>query len=308
MNPAITQNAPRLWRLAQFGFTFALVALLWAAADGPKIMDTVAHAQIGWVTVAIVALICQTILSAYRWKVTAHELGQRLSAAHAIREYFLSQVINQALPGAILGDASRAVRGRADAGLAVSALAVALERFAGQIFMFATMTMGFIATFAVKGGLDWPTQFAAPVGLMIIVTLLAALSVALFRRNVAGLSPRISHWIGLAGRALLSRAVLPRQFSLGLGILLCNISAFGFCVWAVGAQISVSALLAIVPIILFSMLIPLTISGWGVREGSAAVLLPLAGVPVSTAIAASVLFGITMVLAASPGLFIMVRK
>jgi hypothetical protein len=50
------------------------------------------------------------------------------------------------------------------------------------------------------------------------------------------------------------------------------------------------------------MLIPVSISGWGLREGAAAALLPLSGVSPSGALAASVAFGLTFAASALPAL------
>jgi hypothetical protein len=50
------------------------------------------------------------------------------------------------------------------------------------------------------------------------------------------------------------------------------------------------------------MLIPLSISGWGFREGAAAALLPLAGATASGGLASSVAFGLTFIAAVLPGL------
>ncbi len=69
----------------------------------------------------------------------------------------------------------------------------------------------------------------------------------------------------------------------------------------VGVSLPILAVLVLVPLILFSMLVPLTISGWGVRESAAAALLPTAGPSVLESIAVSVLFGIAIILTSFPG-------
>jgi hypothetical protein len=56
-----------------------------------------------------------------------------------------------------------------------------------------------------------------------------------------------------------------------------------------------------VPLILFTMLIPISISGWGLREGAAAALLPLAGRDGQRRLAASIAFGLTFVASVLPG-------
>lgn len=308
MNQISAPVPPVFWRLGQFGLTGALLVLLWNAADGPAIARSLTGAHLGWLVAAVCALICQTFLSALRWKVTAAELGQTLPLRHAVREYFVSQSVNQAVPGGVVGDAARAVRARAEVGLAVSGLAVGLERLAGQIAMFVTLACAFAVTYLWEGGLDWPNSFATPIGLTISGAIMTVLAGIVLRKRTGLLKPAASRWVDITLRALFSRDVLPAQISLGIMIAICNLAAFGFCAWAVGQPLSLGALFAIVPLILFTMLIPLTISGWGVREGSAALLLPVAGVPVTDAVAISVLFGLAMLLAVIPGFFAMVTK
>lgn len=308
MSVATAAMTPRVWRIVQIGCTVGLAALLWTAADGPAILRTLGTANLAWLIAAVGALMCQTLLSAWRWKITAGALGQELTLQRAVREYFISQAVNQALPGGVLGDASRAVRARADVGLARAGLAVGLERLAGQIAMFLALICGFSLTYLHSGGLEWPPQLAAVIW-TVIGGVIGGITVFILIWAYLGLRNEIwSRWLDMARCALVSRDVLPGQIGLGIAITLCNLAAFGFCAWAVDVQLSVGAIFTVVPIILFSMLIPLTVSGWGVRESSAAVLLPLAGAEVPDAVATSVLFGIAMLLAVLPSLFIMVAK
>lgn len=308
MNRALTAAPVPVWRIGQLAITAALIALLWTAADGPAIAKTLAAADPVWLAAAVVTLLCQTVLSALRWRVTAAELGQTLPLRRAIAEYFMSQTVNQALPGGIMGDAARAVRARSDVGLAVSGLAVGLERLAGQIAMFVALAVAFIVTYLRAGGFDWPPHYAAPIGTALTLITLSVLGAVALWGRIGLLQGAPARWLGLARRALFSPRILPVQIGLGAAITLCNIAAFGFCVWAVDVSLPAGALFALVPLILFSMLIPLTVSGWGVREGSAALLLPLAGVGVAEAVAASVLFGVAILLAALPGLIALVSR
>jgi len=47
--------------------------------------------------------------------------------------------------------------------------------------------------------------------------------------------------------------------------------------------------------------VPVTISGWGLREGAAVVLFPLAGSTASGGLATSVAFGLMLIVASLPG-------
>jgi len=57
----------------------------------------------------------------------------------------------------------------------------------------------------------------------------------------------------------------------------------------------------LIPLILTAMLIPLSVAGWGWREGAAAALFPLAGAAPDAGLAASAAFGALMLAAAMPG-------
>jgi uncharacterized membrane protein YbhN (UPF0104 family) len=295
-------------RLAQAFVGVGLLVLLWRAADGPTAAQSLAAADWRWLGLALLALSLQLILSALRWRLTARQLGIGLSARRAIGEYYLSQVVNQSLPGGMIGDAGRAVRSRREAGLLAAGEAVVFERLAGQIALFAVLGVAFVATLAIPGGFDWPRWLAVPVAILLVggacLPLLGAAATHL--PGAAGRSVRSLG--GALRRALASRQALPGQIGLSLGTAACNLAAFAFCARAVGVDLSLPATAALVPLILFTMLVPISISGWGLREGAAAALLPLAGATASGGFAASVAFGLTVIVSVLPGVLLLWRR
>jgi hypothetical protein len=52
------------------------------------------------------------------------------------------------------------------------------------------------------------------------------------------------------------------------------------------------------------MLIPLSVSGWGIREGAAALAFPVFGATASQGLAASVAFGLVFLVTVLPGLIV----
>ncbi len=266
-----------------------LCALVWHLAGGDAAAKALISADPRWLAAAGLALTIQTFVCAARWQVTAAGLGIPLPRPIALREYYLSQLVNQLLPGGVLGDAGRAMRTRGAAGLIASGQAVVFERLAGQLALLVVLVVAFAATLWAPGGLDWPDWVARPLlwaggaALILVIGLWASrdrLPTALRTQGTA------------FARAVAARGVLQRQLALSLVATLCNIAAFGFCAWAVSAPLSIPAMLALVPLILLSMVLPLTIAGWGVREGAAVALLPLAGVSSADALATSIAFGL----------------
>jgi len=243
----------------------------------------------------------QTVLSSLRWRLTAAQLGIRIDRATALREYYLSQVVNQVLPGGVLGDAGRAIRARAQAGLMVSSQAVVFERIAGQLALLAVLLAAFLATLAVPGGTTWPAMATATAWIVAAGVGLVALAGWFLARigSPVRAVPRVARDFA---RAFAAPAVRWRQLSLSLGTAGCNVAAFAFCGAAVGAGLPIATALVLVPLILFAMVIPISVSGWGLREGAAAAVFPLAGATAAEGLAASVAFGLIFLAASLPGL------
>jgi len=281
--------------------TVALLVLLWQLADGADAAEVLLTANPLWLLAALFALTVHTVLAAERWRLTAGALGVSLSRWHALREYYLAQLVNSTVPGGVVGDAGRAVRSRGQAGLTVAAQAVVVERFAGQVAVLATMAIAITATTLVPGGLEWPSWM---LGLAAAITggSLVGLGLLLAATRLPGrVGPRLTELARTAAVALVGRRVWLPQLALSAGTTVCILAAFAFCALAVGLNLPVGAILTLVPLILLTMLVPITISGWGLREGAAAALLPLAGATASASLAASVAFGLVGLAAVLPG-------
>ena len=72
-------------------------------------------------------------------------------------------------------------------------------------------------------------------------------------------------------------------------------------------QIQVSPLDAVVVTFgaMLAATIPISIAGWGVREGALVFLFGLYGVPAQSAFAVSILFGFCLILASAPGALVL---
>ncbi|WP_265500308.1 lysylphosphatidylglycerol synthase transmembrane domain-containing protein [Paracoccus beibuensis] len=286
----------------------AVLAMLWAGLDGATAARLLSQAQPEWLLAALAALTLQTVLSALRWQLTAGQLGQQIPLRTAVAEYYLAQVVNQSLPGGVLGDAGRAVRARHAAGLRRAGAAVAIERMAGQLSLLLVLSGGVVAVTMAPGGLSIPT----PLLVLLVAIVAGALAVALAIRWSAGLSGRAGrraqHLRDALSRTLLSRRALPRQAVLNLAITTANLLAFAACARATGTRMEVVEVAVLVPLILLTMILPLTISGWGLREGAAAALFPIIGASASAGLAASLAFGLVFLASTSPGLLMLLAR
>lgn len=285
------RSAP-IWRVLRVALPLVILAGLWVFADGQQVARQLRDANPWWLAAAVAVVNLQTVMCAVRWRMTAVRLGQILPMRVAIREYYLTQFVNQTVPGAVAGDVARAVRVKGDS-VKTSGMAVAIERISGQVGMLAIMVAG-LAVAIAHGDVPWRIG-AMPFGIGI------AIAVAL---------PVVFLLLPQGMREAIKTGILRiwlRQGVLGLAIAACNILAFIFCAEAIGAELNPVAAAALVPVVLSAMLIPASVGGWGFREGAAVLFLPVAGVNPQAAVATSVAYGAVLLLSAVPGTFFLRR-
>lgn len=282
----------------------ALIALVLSVLDSREAMLRLKSVDPGWVFAGICALTLQTGLSAWRWRLTASQLGVRIDTTGAVREYYQAQFLNQILPGGVLGDVGRAIRSAGSAGLMRASQAVVLERMLGNAMLILVMLAAVCAAWIVPDWHGLPTGVLWLIALILTVVLVgAALFLLPWRRGrLALISAATREAVALA---VLSPQVLRKQVLLSLGTVLANLGAFACAALATGVDLPALTALILIPPILFTMLIPITVSGWGLREGAAAALFPVAGFSAEAGLAASVAFGLMFLASSLPGLVIM---
>jgi uncharacterized membrane protein YbhN (UPF0104 family) len=291
-----------------------LLAALFLAVDLGAAAGMLLSAEPAPIVAAAFLVQLQIVLSALRWRFTAARLGHMIGRGRAIGEYYLASLLNLVVPGGVGGDALRALRAGtakdrdpATAG-SVIVRAVVLERLAGQIAFFAI---------ALAGVAVWPQLLGGklPEGAGFVLAL-PPLFLALAACAAAGAArfapPRIGGWFAGLGpdirRAWWARLAWLVQGSMSLAIAAFYIAAFALASAAVGAPLAWAAWLTIVPLVLLTMLIPASVGGFGLREGAAAALWPLAGHGAAEGVAAAFLYGLVAIAGSLPGLTVLFRS
>jgi len=288
--------------------TALLLGLLWRVVDVPAALARLREVEATWVVAGLLLVQLQVVVSALRWRFTAARLGHRIGACRAIGEYYLATLLNQVLPGGVAGDAARTFRGtRRDVRLPDVARGVVVERLAGQLSLVLV---------ALAGLAFWPRLLEAPpprvalagvAGLVAFVVVgwltlrgSARIGPSRWRRAVRSIGPTLRRcW--LADRAWVV------QGSTSLIVTASYLGVFAIAATATGAPMTAAAVVTIVPLTLASMLLPISIGGWGVRETAAAALWPLAGLGAEAGVAASVFYGLISLAGSLPGVLPLLR-
>ena len=274
----------------------SLLAITWLLDVG-AIVARLGQMQARWVGLALAVSVIQVAASAWRWRFTAGRLGLALPFRDAIREYYLAGFLNQALPGGVVGDASRAWRhARTQETRGPAVRAVILERASGQLVM-TVVAVASVATLpfavGVGGSLVWIAAGVAAI---------AGIGLGAWWRR------RCADDESLAGRlwrdtrdALLAPAALPVQVTSSVLVVGSYVATYVIAARAVGIDTPLDTLLPLVAPVLVAMLLPVTIAGWGVREGAAAVLWRMAGLTAADGVVISVAYGLIVLVSTLPG-------
>ena len=73
---------------------------------------------------------------------------------------------------------------------------------------------------------------------------------------------------------------------------------------ALGGNIDLFVVVFVLPFVLLISMIPISLAGWGIREGGMIVVFALLGVPKEISLGASIIFGICLFLSTLPGVFL----
>lgn len=269
-----------------------IVALLWWT-DAAKVSEHLMSLHPGWIGISLLAVTGATLSMALRWQLTARALQIQFEYPFALREYYVAQLANSVLPGGVTGDIARAFRARHQADLLRAAQSVLAERLLGQVAIMCVLFIGFSAALMFPLAIDMPL-----LSWTVVLTLGCGLiTVAALSRFDTALGRFVSYLCRLQSQS--------EFLLLGVVSSLCLILGFYTSARAVGAIIPLDSLITVIPLILCAMVIPLSIGGWGWREGAAAALFPIIGATSSEGLASSITYGAVVLIAALPAVFVM---
>jgi uncharacterized membrane protein YbhN (UPF0104 family) len=264
-----------------------------SAVNIGAIKDRLSQIDPRWIGLGLLLLLAQVLLLALRWRRIVIQCGSDLSLAQAFRFSMIAAFFNQTLPSSVGGDALRVWFLGKHANWRVAAYSVLLDRVIGVVALAAIVVAclpwtlalvrdpvgraallligwGFIAAGAIFVGLAWPR--------------LQILQRWVPTRHLAAVAT-------VALSILRSPPALAAIFSLSIAIHMITTLAGWCAARAIGADIPLSYCLFLVPPVILLTAVPISIAGWGVREGAMVAAFAYAGLPQSDGLIVSLLFG-----------------
>ena len=290
--------------LAKFAISLVLIWLVFRSINLTGVLKDLSLVKIPVMLGAILVFFLQIVVLALRWTIVTGILGRRLTSTTAIRITFISQFLNQVLPSTVGGDAVRIYLGFKEGGsLKQSFQGVITDRAIATAMLFALVLIAFPMQAAIIGSpaTRWIADIfslGAFLGFVVFLLLAEPLHVYFGRFRIA----REVADIGLSIRKVL----MDRKHSLHVLFLsLVNhlMSIFGMMLlaWALRLDVAGATFFVLVPFVLLLSMIPISIGGWGLREGIMIAAFGYVGMSNEQSVSLSLLFGVTITLVSLPG-------
>ena len=266
---------------------------------GNDMQKTLAVINYHYVLLVFFISFIQYVLSAYRWMYISSKNGTEMNFLYCLKFYYISTFINNILPGGVVGDIYRAYCARESGNnlinLSKSVQGIVFERLSGQIMMFFIFLLSLTFFFLINA------KYVA-----FLYTVLPVLSVTFIIYFVVKkmyFNEISSNEIIINFKKIFSGIIFWNHTIISFFVVLSYIVIYIISAEAIGLSIDYFTFFVFTPIVLFSMTLPVSIGGWGVREGTALLIAFLLGLSASSSISVAVMYGILNLFCSLPGLY-----
>lgn len=260
-------NAKRALFVAKLAISLSLIAYLFSLVDFPSLKQDFAGLLLVYVAFAVLLLLCQSLLSAFKWRTLLVADGVSLKYLYLLKTYMISHFVSLFLPTSFGGDIYRvmAVR-KAAMSTAKTTSSVLFDRLTG---LFALLSLACVGYLTYPGlPLKWLVAAGYVGGLLIFWLGASGWILSRIRPAQSGVLQELhkileSFYTYSKNRRCLLIA-LAVSFAFQLNIVLINkVYSLAF-----GLEVPFMVLLTIIPLVYLTEMIPLSINGLGFREGA----------------------------------------
>ncbi len=289
-------------RILRVAVTLVLLALVLSRADLAELATLARTVVPALVLLGYALHLVMVLLNAWRWQILVRAQGTSLGIPRLVSYYFVCMFFNTFTPTSIGGDVARVIDLARDTGRRSTALAsVLVERVVGLLVLLPVSLFGLAFSFRHLAG--HRALFVYLEGLL--VGILAVAFAFLRVERAHGTVRRLPLLGALAERPGIRRRVANVQEALDVyrgkrGALVATfwISLASRATWivscfvfgkALGIGLALPAYFLVIPLVEVARMVPISLSGLGIREGAIVLLLSFFGVGTSAALALSIL-------------------
>jgi uncharacterized protein (TIRG00374 family) len=275
-----------------------LAVLVWRVPsfDLEEVVPELTARTVMWLLIAALLTLAGLVLSALRWQRVLEVLGLHAGLKRLLSHYLAGQFVSNVLPTTIGGDVLRVTRLSRETGETPGTFAsVVLERLTGWLVLPVISVAGFLVNPPLRH-LGTATRVALGLAFATLIAL-GMLLYAVADQRIGGRFAARDGWRRFAGAVHLGLDELRHQPKAAANVLLVGFAyqlvlvlAAVAAAQALGVRpAGLTALLAFFPAVAIAQVLPIGISGLGVREGAFVLFLGPLGVATEEAIALGLL-------------------
>jgi len=284
--------------------TVAILFVIARNIDLASVLNVVRGMQPQYLIVALVLQLFSAAFASYRWFLIMRRLKFKQGPIFFLKSYLKGTFFNQALPGGIGGDAYRILEcSKAGNGKKPAFYGVLLDRLLGLIGI---LLLNLIANIAhpdlLPAAIFYLLNAIALGGIAAVVVFAMLGKIDRFAKNKF---TRHLHEISADMRRVYHD---PKDIALHsvISVLIhfMSILAVYFIGIGVGLNYGLLTFLVLVPPVMLLTIAPISLAGWGVREGGMIGVFLLVGADKTLVLSMSVLYGLILIAASLPGLYL----
>lgn len=288
----------------KLGVSALLLILIFRAIDPEKALSSFSLVSFNIFALAVLLQMSSNSVAAYRWYLIMRRIGTLQNFFFYLRSYFKGCFFNQGLPTSIGGDAIRILDCTRENDTPHNCFyGVFIDRFVG----LAGLLVLNIGALFFSG--DILPSHVRLLLLLLLTFMLAALVALLYLRKFNVFTK--NKWLGFLGHLSERYAEvystpmsITVQLVLSVIIHLLAMTAYYILGVSVGLDYPLGVYLVLVPPVILLIILPISLAGWGVREGAMIGFFLLVGADRSKVLSLSIMYGLVNLIGSLPGLFV----
>jgi len=274
---------------ARAGFAVAALGILFLYLDTPVVLSRLAAID-GSIFILVCAILTiQYLMSFWRWQYILYLQKIPLGIVQNYSIYGMGALANLTLFNAIAGMSVRGVL-LVRAGVSGSKIVITLltERFAAAGGVLACLAGSFFFSIFFLDNLSTPMNIPP----WLVPAMVMAVAVTGIAIGLLWQSRTVKQFMKSVRKDYFSARVVILLFIISIFIVYLGFSAVAVLAASMNLEIDLISLFFVLPVVAFMSALPISVGGWGVREGTMAAGLALFGVLPEDSVALSISYGL----------------
>lgn len=287
--------------------TIAIFYYLFQYIDFYALIAVLAKSHGGDILIALIFQLGSTYLAAYRWRAISKLLVFNEPLSFYVNSYFKGSFFNQVLPSSIGGDAVRVLDLTSHGYDKKEAFyGVFVDRVVGLVGLLVLnlfSTIVFFGTF--KDSFSYLIIFISLSGILGFA-LLFFLNKIHFLQNYTFLNLfyRLANRLNSLYK---DKIILLKHIGISVAVHLLTVMAIFAIALSIDVKLDFQIFLIAIPPVFLLMIVPLSLAGWGIREGAMVGILMLVYEDKTKILAISILYGLLLIISALPGSYFWIK-